>query len=147
MNVLTSQIHKSIVFLLTQPTWGLKMLSQGLSNQIRLLICLLNSTLVFISIQITSYSNLFLPFLLLIFVEKYTAKSVWLHTIAILWSKSAIFRGAWQNVGMLLHPWAPTALIPHFRAFKRGILHCCISRGSKVMSFQSLNVYILHHFP
>ena len=40
---------------------------------------------------------------------------------AILWSKSAIFRGAWQNVDMQLHPWAPTALIPHIRAFKRGI--------------------------
>ena len=25
----------------------------------------------------------------------------------------------------------PTALLPHFRAFKRGILLCCISRGSK----------------
>ena len=66
---------------------------------------------------------------------------------AILWSKSAIFRGAWQNVDMQLHPWAPTALIPHIRAFKRGILLCCISRGSKVTSRQSLNVYILHHFP
>ena len=42
-------------------------------------------------------------------------------TFAILWSKSAIFRGAWQNVDMQLHPWAPTTLIPHIRAFKRGI--------------------------
>ena len=31
----------------------------------------------------------------------------------------------------------PSALIPHFRAFKRGILLCSISRGSKVTSFQS----------
>ena len=40
---------------------------------------------------------------------------------AILWSKSAIFRGVWQNIDMQLHPWAPTTLIPHIRAFKRGI--------------------------
>ena len=39
---------------------------------------------------------------------------------AILWSKSAIFRGAWQNVDMQLHNWALAALIPHIRAFKRG---------------------------
>ena len=66
---------------------------------------------------------------------------------AVLWSKTAIFRGQGQNVDMQPHPWAPTALIPHTRAFKRGILLCCISRGSKVTSRQNLNVYILHHFP
>ena len=79
--------------------------------------------------------------------RRYTLSKNDYGPFAILWSKSAIFRGAWQNVDMQLHPWTPTALIPHFRAFKRGILLCCISRGSKVTSFQSLNVYILHHFP
>ena len=66
---------------------------------------------------------------------------------AVLWSKTAIFRGAWQNVDMQLRPWAPISLIPHIRDFKRSILFCCISRGSKVASHQILNVYILHHFP
>ena len=61
-----------------------------------------------------------------------TAVDGCLHTFAILWSKSAIFRGVWQNVNKQLHLWAPPALIPHFRAFKRGILLCCVSRGSKV---------------
>ena len=32
------------------------------------------------------------------------------------------------------HPWAPTALKPHNRAFKRGILIWCISRSFKVTS-------------
>ena len=40
---------------------------------------------------------------------------------AVLWSKTANFREAWQNVNMQPLPWAPTALIPHIRAFKRGI--------------------------
>ena len=43
------------------------------------------------------------------------------EAFAVLWSKTAVFRGAWQNVNMQPLPWAPTALIPHIRAFKRGI--------------------------
>ena len=43
------------------------------------------------------------------------------EAFAVLWSKTANFRGAWHNVNMQPLPWAPTALIPHIRAFKRGI--------------------------
>ena len=77
---------------------------------------------------------------------KYTDKSITLHTISVLWSKTAIFRGAWHNVNMQPLPWAPTALIPHIRAFKRGILLCCISRGSKVTSKSANEKSDLHHF-
>ena len=71
----------------------------------------------------------------------------WMWGVCCLMKQNCYFQRAWQNVDMQPHPWAPTALIPHFRAFKRGILLCCISRGSKVTSRQSWNVYILHHFP
>ena len=53
--------------------------------------------------------------------SRYTVSENEYGPFATLWSKSAIFRGVWQNVDIQLHPWAPTALLPHIRAFKRGI--------------------------
>ena len=32
-------------------------------------------------------------------------------TFGILWSKTAIFRGVWQNVNMQPHPWAPRGVV------------------------------------
>ena len=56
-----------------------------------------------------------------VFASLYTAKIRINRTVACLWSKTPIFRWAWHNKELQPRPWAPTALIPHFRAFKRGI--------------------------
>ena len=62
---------------------------------------------------------------------RYTVPENECEAFAVLWSKTAIFRGAWQNVDMQQHPWVSTALIPHIRAFKAPTLPALVLKIMK----------------
>ena len=70
----------------------------------------------------------------------HTVVAIGKFTSTVLWSKIANFRWIQHNIKMQLHHWELQAFIPHNSTFKWGIHLCFSSRGSKVISYQILNV-------
>ena len=48
----------------------------------------------------------------------YTAKDIWLHTIAILWSKSSLFKRTWQTLKALPRPWLSSQTTARHQSFQ-----------------------------
>ena len=61
----------------------------------------------------------------------HTVVAIAKFTSAVLWRKTAIFREVYCNIKVPPSYWALQVFIPHISIFKRGILLCFYSFGSK----------------